>query len=271
MIYQKINLDLKGQAPDCAVQTYFHENSAEIEENRKRPLILVCAGGGMTYRSFREEEPVAVKLLSLGYHVAVLEYSCEPAAFPAQLLQAFAAIAYFRQHADEYHINPDKIYVMGFSAGGHLAGQTGVFWHKPYYAGKLSLTPNEVRPNALILCYAVLTAGEFTHEPTVKRYAGGELDVKRHTLSLEKQVSADTPPTFLWGTVTDMAVPVENTLLFSKALRANKVPMELHLFGSGSHGLSLASEETFPEDRMQPYYKDFAVWPDLMHAWLKRL
>jgi acetyl esterase/lipase len=271
MIYQKIALDLKGQAPDCAVQTYFLVNSAEIEENRKHPLVLICAGGGMAFRSFREEEPLAIKLLSFGYHAAVLEYSIEPAAFPAQLLQAFAAIAHFRQHADEYRIDSDRIFVIGFSAGGHLAAQTGVFWDKPYYAGKLQLTSEQVRPNALILCYAVLTADEFIHEDTLQRFAGGELDAKRHTLSLEKQVSADTPPTFLWTTNTDMCVPVENSLLFAWALRENKVPFEMHLFGDGPHGLSLATESVFPKDRMQPYFKDIAVWVDLMHAWLERL
>lgn len=271
MIYKEETILLNGAAPDIKAALYLLDNSDEVDANRARPLVIICPGGGYGFRSFRESEPVAVRLLSMGYHAAVLHYDVAPTIFPAQLLQLLATIHHLRQHADNWHINPDQIILMGFSAGGHLAASAGVFWMRPYYAGLLDLSPEQVRPNALVLGYPVITSGEFAHQGSIDNLTGEEKDKYLYTVSLEKQVKPETPPTFLWHTVEDASVPVENSLMFASALRKNKVPFEMHLFQKGEHGLSLSNEEVYGPDRQQSIVPACQPWISMMDTWFRNL
>lgn len=269
MIYEQVNLSAKGQAPDTQMQLYLLSNSEEIEKDRRRPIVLILPGGGYRYLSFREEEPVAIRMLSLGYHAAVLRYSVAPTTFPAQLLQTMAAIHQLRSRADEWHIRADRIIVMGFSAGGHLAASAGVFWSKPYYASLLGLEPDDVRPDALALCYPVITSGPYAHQGSIDCLTGDPNSPFRDTVSLEKQAGPRVPPCFIWHTVTDAAVPVENSMMFASALRKHEVPFELHLFSSGSHGLSLSNNEVYGPERADSINKACQQWVELFDAWMK--
>lgn len=271
MIYRTVDVLLNGQAPDAPMQLYLLSNSDEVETERRRPLVLILPGGGYRFLSFREEEPVAVRLLSMGYHAAVLRYSVAPVTFPAQLLQVLAAIHTLRSHADEWHILPDKIIVMGFSAGGHAAASADVFWSKPHYASLLGLTIEQVRPDALALCYPVITSGPFAHQGSIDCLTGGKDSPYRDTVSLEKQVGRDVPPCFIWHTCADSAVPVENSMMFASALRKHKVPFEMHLFANGEHGLSLADSEVYGPDRAGSINEACRQWVGMFGRWLNAL
>lgn len=271
MIHEQVNVPVNGHAPDALMQLYCLDNSEDIERDRRRPLVLILPGGGYRYLSFREAEPVAVRLLGMGCHAAVLHYSVAPVTFPAQLLQVFSAIHTLRCNAETWHINPGRIIVMGFSAGGHAAASAGVFWSKPHYAQLLNLEPKDVRPDALALCYPVITSGPFAHPGSIECLTGSADSPYRGTVSLEKQVSSDVPPCFIWHTVTDSAVPVENSLMFASALRKNRVPFELHLFANGGHGLSLANAEVYGQDRQASINEACQQWVALFDAWRKTL
>ena len=177
-----------------------------------------------------------------------------------------------RENADKWNIDTEKIVVQGSSAGGHLAASLGVFWNKPFVAEALEMDAEKFWPNGLMLSYPVITSGEFAHTGSFECLLGedyNELD-KRKEQSLEFQVSRDTPPTFLWHTVTDDCVPVENSLLFFNALRKLEIPVEMHLYPVGGHGLSLANEETSYEDG-GCVQKECQSWMELACKWMQNI
>lgn len=268
---EPITLALNGAAPDVTLHPYLLDNSPEVEEGRRHPLIILLPGGGYTFRSFREAEPVAVCMLGMGYSACIVDYAVAPAVFPTALLQVLAAIAHARQHADAWHIDPDRIVLMGFSAGGHLAASAGVFWSRPHYAGKIGRTVEEVKPNALMLGYPVITSGPFAHESSIENLLDEDTFVFQQTVSLETQVSEQCPPTFLWHTWNDQTVPVENSLLFAAALKRNNVPHALTIYPDGVHGISLANQEVFGPDRFGELRPQIAQWPEQFDAWFRAL
>ncbi|NLC31704.1 MAG: alpha/beta hydrolase [Clostridiales bacterium] len=271
MITQEIRLDLKGQAPDVVIHPYILDNSQEIQPDRIRPLVILLPGGGYEMRSFREAEPVALRLMSLGLSVCLVDYAVTPDIFPAALLQIMETIAYAREHSKQWHIDPDRIIVMGFSAGGHLAASVGVFWNKPFYSGKIGHSPEEVKPNALCLCYPVITSGEYAHRGSIELLLGEEIDIYSQTVSLEEQVNKDVPPCFIWHTWYDQSVPVENALLFAQALRKYHIPFSLHIFSKGVHGLSLSNDQVFGDSDSLNAREDTARWVELFDDWRRQL
>lgn len=271
MITEPILLQMQGAAPDLWLKPYLLDNFEEIDMARRRPLIIILPGGGYHFRSRREAEPVAARLLGLGLSCLIAEYAVAPERFPAALLQVLRTIAYAREHAEEWHIDPDKIIVMGFSAGGHLAGSAGVFWSRPHYAGKIGLEPEQVKPNGLALCYPVVTAGPFAHEGSMENLLGDDLYVFGPTVSLEKQANSQVPPTFIWHTWDDETVPVENSLMLATALRKLEVPTALHIFSKGVHGISLSDDQVYGPEGMKNARADCAKWVDLFNDWLRQL
>lgn len=259
---------LKEVNAEPTLAAYCLDNYREIDARRLRPAVLICPGGGYRRTSDREAEPVAMQFLARGYNCFILEYTTAFARFPVSLLQLAASVRYLRENSEWFHIDPGKIAVCGFSAGGHLAASLGVFWKEPLVAGAPCVAASDVRPNALILCYPVITSGTFVHRDSFRYLLGDAPDPDLlEKLSLEKQVHGGVPPVFLWHTFEDRLVPVENTLLFADALRKNRVPFELHIFPAGMHGLSLATEEVGPAET----YADAHVarWVPLCDEWLK--
>jgi len=270
MIVETFNLQSQfPKLPHPATFTaYIQDNSEEIAPNRKRPAVVVCPGGGYVFRSDRENEPIALALLARGYQVFVLNYSVN-AAYPTQLLEAAATFALIRKNADSFHVIPNAISVMGFSAGGHVAATIGTLWQEPVIQEVLGIETIEARPDALLLCYPVITGGVKAHRGSLDVVSGGDAALVEK-LSLETAVTKDTPPTFLWHTMTDDSVPVENSLLFAAALTTHGVPFELHIFPNGPHGLSLATEATrsATSDRIN---RHAAQWFDLCDKYLKTM
>lgn len=255
---------------DAYLETFFLDPSPVLKYSLKRPLILICPGGGYELTSDREGEPLAVAFAAQGFHTAVLRYPVYPALFPAALCALGAAMLWLREHAEENHIDPQQIFVSGYSAGGHLAASLGVFWHESFLAERLGCDSEQLRPNGQLLGYPVITSGQFAHRSSIDHLLGKDAGTELvDYVSLENRVSPLTPPTFLWHTYTDEIVPVENALLFTNALRRADVPFELHIYSMGEHGLSLASKVT--ENHLgQRVCPACAGWMDLACAWIRR-
>ena len=250
-------------------ETYFLSCRPDMQAHRRRPAVIVCPGGGYKLTSDSEAEPVAIRLNSLGFHACVLRYSVAPKRFPTALTELAQTLCLLRTNADAWHIDPHRIFVMGFSAGGHLAASLGVFWQEELL--RRVGPPNLLRPDGLVLCYPVITAGKYAHRGSFQLLTGetDECSPLWEPLSLERRVTKNTPPCFLWHTVDDDTVPVENSLLMASALQAQGVPFELHLYPHGVHGLSLANEETGPSP--QQVVPACQNWVDMAARWMRDL
>lgn len=272
MIHKKIEIKARGMEAVGNLYTYFLDSSIEMRPNEKRPVILMCPGGGYEMTSDREAEPMVMQFLAMGYHVAILRYSVCPVRYPAALLQVAESVLYLKEHADEYHIDPEKIVVQGCSAGGHLAANYGIAWNSPFLTKLMGMEndPEQLCVAGLLLCYPVITSGEKAHEESFRNLLGEQYEEKKEELSLENQVTPDTPPTFLWHTATDETVPVENSLYFFQACLQQGVSAELHIYPVGGHGLSLANEETCRANGIG-VQKECQSWIGLAQTWLKKI
>ena len=272
MIHKKIEIKARGMEAVGNLYTYFLDSSIEMRPNEKRPVILMCPGGGYEMTSDREAEPMAMQFLAMGYHVAILRYSVCPVRYPAALLQVAESVLYLKEHADEYHIDPEKIVVQGCSAGGHLAANYGIAWNSPFLTKLMGMEndPERLCVAGLLLCYPVITSGEKAHEESFRNLLGEQYEEKKEELSLENQVTPDTPPTFLWHTATDETVPVENSLYFFQACLQQGVSAELHIYPVGGHGHSLANEETCRANGIG-VQKECQSWIGLAQTWLKKI
>lgn len=266
MVHEKIKLNVEGSADYAAMYTYFLNLSPEIPVS-KRPTVVVCPGGAYAFTSDREAEPIAMRLNAVGINAVVVRYSVAPARFPTALLEVATAVKYIRKEGVKYGCDPDKIFVIGFSAGGHLTASYGNFWSKPFVAEAMGCESNLLRPNGQILSYPVISSGPYAHHDSIKNLLGERYEAEKESMSLENFVTEDTPPTFIWHTLADDCVPVENSLFMVSALRKAGIKTEFHLFPEGGHGLSLCDEVTsnHPEQLM-PHV---AKWFDLAVEFIK--
>ena len=228
-----------------------------------RPAMLIMPGGAYLGISDGEGEPIAIRYAQKGFATFVLSYSIHTA-YPAPLTEAMLAMRFIRDNAKKYNVDKDKVCAMGFSAGGHLCGMLATV--KKSETERIGEVPKNVRPNAVIMSYAVVTLGEYTHEDTKNVITGGDKDLTEK-LSIEKRVDKDCSPTFIWHTYEDNAVPVENSLMLASAYRKNKVPFALHIFEHGWHGLALCNENDYPPERM--LLRRVGKWVDLSVDWLR--
>ena len=261
MRYTRIEL------PNCGMQAYLPDPVEEITPMRRS--IIICPGGGYRFRSPREAEPIAMVFVAKGFNCFVVEYHVAPAVHPAALNDVAHAVAWVRAHAEECHADPNAIAVMGFSAGGHAACHLGVRWHEVETMAEFGLTPEQAKPNAMVLCYPVITAGPYAHRGSFEQLTG-TTDLAVHAAySLEEKVSKHTPPTFLWHTWEDGSVPCENSLLFACAMRRNGVKGEVHIFPKGGHGIGLANPLT--SDSPDQNIRECAQWPEMAARFLTQV
>lgn len=247
---------------------YLPYNMVEMNrQNQKRPCMLICPGGGYGMCSEREWEPVALQLLPEGFNCFVLRYSCSPHRFPTQIREVAAAVELIYSHADEWNCDTSKLAIMGFSAGGHLAAHYSTMFDCKEVR---EVFPHSKCVNASVLCYPVITAkADITHQGSIINLTGHlpENEEELAYFSCEKNVDANTPSAFLWHTAEDGAVPVVNSLLYATALTENKVPVELHIYPYGGHGLSTCNKETI--DGMTKVIEYNNIWLDSLKRWLK--
>lgn len=203
-----------------------------------RPLVIVCPGGGYGTHAGHEGLPVAQWLNRLGLHAAVLGYRVWPWRHPAPLHDARQAIRLVRARAAAWNVD-GRVGILGFSAGGHLACSAAVLHHLEL--GDPGFSAGGHRPDACIGCYPVVDLGEWRHDGSRRNLLGAEPDPALvRLLSLAGEAHPQCPPTFLWHTADDAAVPVENSLHLAAALVRRRVAVALHVFQSGQHGLGLA-------------------------------
>jgi acetyl esterase/lipase len=224
--------------------------------------MVICPGGGYGHLAPSEGENYARFLNESGIAGFVLKYRLAPSGYhhPAMLQDATRAMRLVRARAGEWKVDPKRVGIMGSSAGGHLAST--LLTH--YDAGKPDaadpIERQSSRPDLGILCYAVISFGEFAHVGSRNNLIGKDPSPELvRLLSNELQVTQDTPPCFIWHTYEDKAVPVENSLQFAEALRKAKVPFDLHIYQKGQHGLGLGTRDWNPEKR-HPWTRDCIYW-----------
>lgn len=242
MFTETINLT---DDPDVTLTAYISDISPEMPNMKIRPAVLVIPGGAYKYCSDREAEPIALFYLSKGFNAFVLRYSLnDKAAFPTPLNDAEAAMKFIRNNCGRFHTDPDKVAVIGFSAGGHLAAA-------------LSTMSNE-KPNACILGYPCIL--ESTSSILAKPVE-----------SVDKYVTDKTPPTFIFASSDDGGVPIENSLRYAEALERNHVGFEMHIFYEGGHGFSLGTDVVCSSKEAQEICKPNSYWADRSSEWLKKI
>ena len=245
----------------------------ELREGQKRGAVVVLPGGGYSHLAKHEGEPVALKFCEKGMNAFVLEYSTAPCKHPQPLRDVARALCIIRDHADEWNIDKEKIAILGFSAGGHLAATSGTMWHKDYLQDVPDMEYGKNKPDAMILCYPVIMspangkkahAGSFYNLlPNGENSAADEFE----EVSAELNVSDKTCPAFIWHTFEDGCVPVENSIEMARKMRENDIPCELHIYQWGGHGLSIPSKGI-----VEKCHEDYhmATWIDLCLQWLDR-
>lgn len=239
------------------VTGYLYTDHPGLAAHKNRPALILCPGGSYQWLSPREMDSPALAYAAMGYHVFILHYGVEQQAGQLRPLHQLArTVCTLRENCEQWHIDPQKIAVLGFSAGGHLACSLGALWHRE----ELHLS-SQCRPDALVLCYPVITMGKFAHKESRENVTGGDAALEG-LLSLEQQVTSAFPPVFVWHTVDDASVPVENTMLLCRALQEHKVPFECHLFAHGAHGSSTCTQEV---ETPNPACH---AWLNLSQTWL---
>lgn len=270
MRYEKIPVAVEGTV-QTELALYIQEDYPDTYGERRRPMVLICPGGGYEHVSVREGEPVAFHFLTAGCHAAVLWYdiSRQGVTHPQPLKELAWSVAYIREYAAQYAVDPDKILVAGFSAGAHLAASLGCFWDREWLEKEMQMPQVRYQPNGMILAYPVITSGAFAHRGSFANLMGEKADeALERELSLEEQVTDKVPPVFMWHTAEDGTVPLENSMLFAQALRAAGVNLEYHVFPHGGHGYALATRETAMKAGVE-IDPQCEQWIGLCKNWLK--
>mgnify|MGYP000739090694 CR=1 FL=1 len=244
---------------------YLRDRNVEMPAFNTRPAILILPGGGYAWCSRREADPVAMQFLQAGYNVFTLYYTCRsdetvPALRWQPLIDAAGAILHIRRNAEQFGTDPAKIAICGFSAGGHLAASTAILWDAEPVQTALGIHGTEARPDAVVLGYPVITRGNTATTAPLSTSAAMTRPARHNEPG--KPVRDGLPPFFVWHTVEDPSVPVQNSLMLAGALTAHKVPLELHLFAHDGHGTSTCTREVNTPN------KHNSAWVALCTDWL---
>ena len=285
---------------DVTLTTYILEDSKEMLNGKKRPAVLICPGGAYMNCSDREGEPVALKFAAMGYHAFVLRYStyyegkeeqltagqnmkpnphCQ---YPIPMQEIGKALLIIREHSEEWHVDFERIALCGFSAGAHNCAMYATHWNRPVIRDCFQVEREMLRPSAVILGYGLSDyvymeectrddpfAKEMFQKSNTAYLGRGDVDQTMLTeVSPARNVTEDMPPAFMWATAEDGLVPVQHTILMAKALADHKIPFEVHIFESGDHGLSVATQAS--AGAWSETNCDAAKWTDLCDAWLMK-
>jgi acetyl esterase/lipase len=243
MQHERIYLD--PEHPEVYLDTYIANNRTAL-----RDAMLVIPGGGYSQVcTGREGEPIAFAFLALGYNCFVLNYRVNNVPYPAQLTDASRAMIHIRENAEKYNINKNRVFAVGFSAGGHLAGSLGILHADKSVLDTLGISEGDNRPDGVIMCYPVVSALLPTHEPSFEHLTGGTpfADIPEKTkraLSLEVNVDKSSSPAFIWHTALDALVPTNGSLALAQSYVDMGLPVMMKLYPYGPHGLALSNRFT---------------------------
>jgi acetyl esterase/lipase len=228
------------------------------EQAQALAAVIVCPGGGYRFRAPHEAAPVAQLLAAHGLAAIVCHYRVAPQRYPAPMADVARAVRKVRENAAAWGLDPARIALLGFSAGGHAAVTVAT---RPdlYRDPQDDLVDRySARPNRLILAYPVVSMVEEAHEACLLNLFGRDPGAElREAVSAERWVDRETPPTFLFHTADDPGVAAGHSLRYAAACRARGVAVELHLFAHGPHGVGLAQDDPA-----------LAMWPRLLLNWL---
>ena len=230
--------------------------------NATGAALVVCPGGAYTHLAPHEGNDYALWLNQHGITCFVLKYRLGSSGYhyPAEFQDGARAMRWVRAHADDYKIDPKRIGIIGSSAGGHLASTVMTHFDLGDTNSADPVERQSSRPDIGILCYPVITMGEFTHQVSHDMLLGTNPPPELvKLLSNELQVTTNTPPCFIWGTYEDKTVPIENELMFAGALRKNHVPFDLHIYQKGGHGMGLGDRKP-PFAHPHPWTADCLYW-----------
>lgn len=263
-------LSLRPENPAVTLTTYIADAAPELKMP-PRPAIVVFPGGGYHHLSSREAEPIAMKFWEAGFQAFVLRYSLnEHAAFPNALVDASRAVALVRERAEEYNVDPARVFVVGFSAGGHLAATLGTMYDKPCAAFP-GMQEGANRPTGMILSYAPSSVDTEHVAQSFMRTVGRDMTLEQmREYSPDCLVNKNTPPAYIWHTFADTVVPIEHALRMASAMAAAGVPYEMHIFPEGPHGIALANEITSAQNEKY-IVPEAQQWIDEVIAWTKRV
>lgn len=253
---------------DPTVELYLPENLEALgRQCQKRPCLIICPGGGYRIVCRKESEPVALHFLPEGFNVFVLTYSTMPNHYPTQHREVAAILELIHSHAEDWNCDTGRIALMGFSAGGHLAGHYANCYDAPQIR---EVFPDSKPVNASLLCYAALSADpSIGRGISATRLSGHNpmTPTDREFFSCEKQVTERTPPTFLWHCSGDASVSPRNSLAYANALSLKGVPFEMHIYPHGKHDLITGDMQTnneLPDDCAHA-----SAWLPAAKNWLK--
>ena len=253
-----INITIPGH-DDATLEGYILDCEISLGQETERPAIVICPGGGYIYCSPREGEPVALAYAARGMHAFILRYSTgRKAAGFTPLDEIDFVIGYIREHAKEWHIDPEKILTCGFSAGGHLALAAGVM--------------GKNKPNGMVLCYPATSMPNRPGADMMLKLLTGKnefTDADAEGLELISKVDKNAPPVFLVATAEDMLTGF-GALPLAKRYSDLRLGYELHIFQHGPHGYSLANEVS-ADGSSQVLNESYAKWVDMSVSWIKKV
>lgn len=287
--------------PKVTLTAYILDDSPEMLNGTKRPAVLVCPGGAYMFTSDREADPVAIRFAAMGYHAFVLRYSVysnsgirfpmpgtspayQKSVYPGPTREIGMAMLLIRSHAEEWHVDMDRIILNGGSAGANNCAEFAVHYADEDLCSAIGAKPEEIRPAGAVLAYGVYdyvlmqkTLEKIGDQGRIEQNRGfnlaafGDPDPSEETLVKASPIhfiSEHTPPMFLWATREDNTVPVDQTLAMALAMEAAGVPCETHIFENGDHGLSTADQSAAQaKEQIRP---DVAVWMSLAETWLQK-
>ncbi|MDU2241057.1 MULTISPECIES: alpha/beta hydrolase [Paenibacillus] len=288
MIHETIKLFEHSSA---TLTTYVQENGEYERKDLIRPAVLICPGGGYAFVSQNEGEPVALAFARMGYHAFVLSYSVKiENPFPTALRELAKAMSIIRERAGEWLVDANDISVAGFSAGGNLALSLGIYYQDARITDEIGLTPEQIKPNQLILGYPAVTLEPRSTEtppfvielmekglipdfrgPNIREILMGKENLteeEERSLNLLQYVNGDLPRTFIWGTYEDSVILPTDLLGLASKLFEYQVPCELHLFEKGPHGMSLGDATVKPEEQVNSL--SLGAWVELSAKWLEQ-
>ncbi len=250
MQHERIYLD--KDHPEVYIDSYVADNRTAL-----RDAMLVIPGGGYSQVcTLREGEPIAFGFMALGYNCFVLNYRVNNVPYPAQLTDASRAILHIRENAEKYNINKNRVFAVGFSAGGHLVGSLGILHSDRAVLDTLGINEGDNRPDGVVMCYPVVSALMPTHKPSFEHLTGGtpfdEIpEETKRALSLEVNVNKSSAPAFIWHTALDALVPTNGSLALTQSYVDAGLPVMMKLYPYGPHGLALSNKFTAEGNPLQ--------------------